>query len=449
MRIPLSLVGLVLAFATFAQAPQRMTFQAVVRDAANDLVVSAPVSVRISVLQGSANGTAVFVETHGQQTNPLGLVTLEVGGGTAVSGSFASINWAQGPYFLRIESDVTGGTNYTVTGTQQLLSVPYALYAATSGNGGSSSLDAAYDGGSVIAADAGPVTVNMSGTTTTGIAVNSAVANSSAVLATHSGAGVGLRAESTNAANTFAAIQGNTNSSVAENSAILGFNTGAGYAIAGQVPSTATGSSAILGSNLRSNGGNGIFGIGYTGAAGQAQNAAGYGVSGINNNASSGNALGIGVYGQGFNGVYGQTTDAANGWAGYFSADLGVEGTGYAIGGWLTASDARLKTDIRPITGAIGLLQGLEGKHYTITTKKRAIDGGVEEQQRPQYGLIAQSVEVIFPEMVSEKPLFRHAGDDTLYKTVDYIQLVPVLVEAVKELQQEVERLRAELEERR
>lgn len=446
MRNPLFLAGLLLAMTAAAQAPQRMTFQAVVRDAANELVVSAPVGIRISVLQGSANGTAVFVETHAPQTNPLGLATLEVGGGTAVSGTFAGIDWAQGPYFLRIESDVNGGTNYTVTGTQQLLSVPYALYAATSGNGGSSSLDAAYDGGTMITADAGPVTVNMSGATTTGIAVNSAVANSSAVLATHSGAGVGLRAESTNAANTFAAIQGNTNSSVAENSAILGFNTGAGYAIAGQIPATGTGSSAILGSNLRANGGNGIFGIGHTGVAGQAQNAAGFGTSGINNNASSANALSIGVYGQGFNGVYGQTTDATNGWAGYFTADLGVEGTGYAMGGWVNASDARLKSDIRPITGAIGLLQGLEGKHYMLTTKRRTLDGRVEEERRPQYGLIAQSVEAVFPEMVSEKALFRNAGDDTLYKTVDYIQLVPVLVEAVKELQQEVERLRAELE---
>ncbi len=443
------MIGLLLAMTAAAQAPHRMTFQAVVRNATNDLVISSPVGVRISVLQGSANGTAVFVETHGQQTNPLGLVTLEVGGGTAVSGTFADINWAQGPYFLRIESDVTGGTNYTVTGTQQLLSVPYALYAATSGNGGASSLDAAYNGGSVIAADAGPVTVNMSGTTTTGIAVNTTVANSSAVLATHSGAGVGLRAESTNAANTFAAIQGNTNSSVAENSAILGFNTGAGYAIAGQIPVTGTGSSAILGSNMRTTGGNGVFGIGYTGLAGQAQNAAGFGVSGINNNTSSANALSIGVYGQGFNGVYGQTTDAANGWAGYFTADIGVEGTGYAVGGWVNASDARLKSDIRPITGAIGLLQGLEGKHYLLTTKHRTLEGRVEERQRPQYGLIAQAVEKVFPEMVTEKALFMNAGDETMYKTVDYIQLVPVLVEAVKELQQEVERLRAELEQRR
>jgi|GEM_PF-1411454 hypothetical protein len=449
MRVPFSLIAVVMATVLAAQAPQRMTFQAVVRDAANELVVSSPVGIRISVLQGAPNGTPVFVETHAPQTNPLGLATLEVGGGMAVAGSFAGIDWAQGPYFLRIETDVTGGTDYTVTGTQQLLSVPYALYAATSGSGGATSLDAAYDGGTVITADAGPVTVNVSGATTTGIAVNSAVANSSAVLATQSGVGVGLRAESTNAGNTFAAIQGNTNSSVPENSAILGFNTGAGYAIAGQIPSTATGSSAILGSNLRTNGGNGVFGIGYGGVAGQAQNAAGFGVSGINNNASSGNALAIGVYGQGFNGVYGQTTDAANGWAGYFTADLGLEGTGYAMGGWVNVSDARLKSDIRPITGAIGLLQQLDGKHYTLTTKRRTIDGAVEHQQRRQYGLLAQSVESVFPEMVSEKALFLNTGDDTLYKTVDYIQLVPVLVEAVKELQQEVERLRAELEELR
>ena len=121
--------------AAFAQAPQKFSYQAIVRDAGNSLVVTQPVGVQISILQGSATGSAVYVETHTVTTNANGLMTLEIGAGTVVSGDFAAIDWANGPYFLKTETDPTGGTDYTIEGTQQLMSVPYALYAATSGNG--------------------------------------------------------------------------------------------------------------------------------------------------------------------------------------------------------------------------------------------------------------------------------------------------------------------------
>jgi formylglycine-generating enzyme required for sulfatase activity len=85
-------------------------------------------------LQGSANGSAVYAETHAPQTNANGLATLEIGGGTLFSGNFANINWANGPFFVKTETDPNGGNNYTITNTSQLLSVPYALYAATAGN---------------------------------------------------------------------------------------------------------------------------------------------------------------------------------------------------------------------------------------------------------------------------------------------------------------------------
>jgi hypothetical protein len=90
--------------------------------------------MQISILQGSANGTAVYVETQTPTTNTNGLVSLEVGGGTVLSGNFSTIDWANGPYFIKTETDPAGGTNYTITGTSQLLSVPYAMYAAASGS---------------------------------------------------------------------------------------------------------------------------------------------------------------------------------------------------------------------------------------------------------------------------------------------------------------------------
>jgi uncharacterized protein (TIGR02145 family) len=112
-----------------AQAPQGISYQAVVRDAQNELVSNAPVSVRISILQGSVEGTAVFVETHQLQTNTNGLVSLVIGQGNQVVGSFEQISWPDGPYFIKTETDPGGGSNYGIVGVTELLSVPYALFA--------------------------------------------------------------------------------------------------------------------------------------------------------------------------------------------------------------------------------------------------------------------------------------------------------------------------------
>ena len=113
----------------FAQAPNKMSYQAVIRNTSGALVTSTSVGMQISILQGSASGTAVYLETQTPTSNANGLVSIEIGGGTVVSGNFATIDWATGPYFVKTETDLAGGTNYSVTGTSQLLSVPYALYA--------------------------------------------------------------------------------------------------------------------------------------------------------------------------------------------------------------------------------------------------------------------------------------------------------------------------------
>lgn len=129
------IIALFIGYTVHAQSPQRMSYQAVVRNSANDLVSNTTVGTRVTLLQGSSTGTVVYVETHSITTNLNGLMSLEIGGGTVVSGSFSTINWGVGPYFVKTETDPTGGTNYNISGTQQLLSVPYALYAANAGGG--------------------------------------------------------------------------------------------------------------------------------------------------------------------------------------------------------------------------------------------------------------------------------------------------------------------------
>jgi len=120
--------------ALFAQAPEKFTYQAVVRNATNNLVINAPVGVRVSILQGGVNGTLVYMETQTAVTNANGLITLQIGGGNVQQGNFADIDWASGSYFLKTETDPNGGNDYSVISTQQLLSVPYALYAKEAAN---------------------------------------------------------------------------------------------------------------------------------------------------------------------------------------------------------------------------------------------------------------------------------------------------------------------------
>ncbi len=129
-KIFFPLLLLLTAFtAVWAQVPQQISYQSVIRDGNNKVLAASTVGIKISLLQGSATGSAVYVETHRKTTNANGLVTLEIGTGTVLSGSFASINWANGPYLIKTETDPTGGTNYGIPGIAPLNSVPYALYA--------------------------------------------------------------------------------------------------------------------------------------------------------------------------------------------------------------------------------------------------------------------------------------------------------------------------------
>ena len=136
MKKIVTLIITVLCAATlFAQSPEKFTYQAVVRNASNVLVVNAPVGVRVSILQGGINGNLAYMETQTAVTNANGLITLQIGGGSVQQGVFADIDWANGPYFLKTETDPNGGSDYSVTSVQQLLSVPYALYSKEAGNG--------------------------------------------------------------------------------------------------------------------------------------------------------------------------------------------------------------------------------------------------------------------------------------------------------------------------
>jgi hypothetical protein len=123
--------AILITLSIWAQSPQKMSYQAVVRNSLDQLVTNHAVGMRVSILQGSSSGAVVYTETQTPTTNANGLVSIEIGGGTG----FNAINWASGSYFLKTETDPTGGTNYTITGTSQILSVPYSLYTNEAANG--------------------------------------------------------------------------------------------------------------------------------------------------------------------------------------------------------------------------------------------------------------------------------------------------------------------------
>ncbi len=132
MKFALSLLLFVtITLNVFSQSPEKMSYQAIIRAKDNSLVINSKISLRIIVHQSTITGPNAYQETHLITTNNNGLVSLEIGTGTNVTGKFSTIAWEKGPYFIETQVDVTGGTNYNITGVTQLLSVPYALHAKT------------------------------------------------------------------------------------------------------------------------------------------------------------------------------------------------------------------------------------------------------------------------------------------------------------------------------
>mgnify|MGYP001002958349 CR=1 FL=1 len=129
MRKIFTLIAAVLFTASvFAQSPQKMSYQAVIRNSSNALVTNTQIGMEINIRQGSPTGTVVYTETQTPTTNANGLVSIEIGGGAG----FSTINWANGPYFIETKTAIVPPlTTYTITGTSQLLTVPYALHAKT------------------------------------------------------------------------------------------------------------------------------------------------------------------------------------------------------------------------------------------------------------------------------------------------------------------------------
>jgi len=127
------LIGLFICSGILAQVPQKISYQAVIRNSAGELLRNQYIGVRISILQGTPEGHVIYKELFNPnpQTNANGLVTFLIGGGIPITGSFSAIDWANGPHFIHIEADPSGGTDYSIVGTNPFLTVPYSFHSQT------------------------------------------------------------------------------------------------------------------------------------------------------------------------------------------------------------------------------------------------------------------------------------------------------------------------------
>ncbi len=134
--LPLITIFIFGVISTFAQAPKGINYQGVARDNEGAPYTSKTIAVRISILKDAPDGEVEYSETHKPQTNQFGLFTLVIGQGTKITGDFAFISWAVGNKWLQVEIDPNGGNLFSLAGSQQLMTVPYAFYAEYAGNGG-------------------------------------------------------------------------------------------------------------------------------------------------------------------------------------------------------------------------------------------------------------------------------------------------------------------------
>lgn len=510
--ILLCFLGLATICYTIAQnSPQAFKYQAVARDINGNEIKNKAINFRLSLLQGSTVGVSVYTETHSITTNDFGVANITVGDGTVVSGVFANINWGANSHFLKVEMDANGGTNYQLMGTSQLLSVPYALFAGqtnstklkTGGGIGKtgdsiySTLPVAnqYQAGTGISITGTAPNFTISSTITGGGNTFSDTFwrySSAGRAFTYGNIGInrlpntrkldilGNTSDATPNVVRVRAIPSTTSASLtqsglsafvsggsgsyfnhalygsitATNTGSQGFNTGVyGYSDSGELVSR-----GISGLAVGKTGGNnqGVFGR----ADGVNNSSNNTGVFGYSLNSSVSN---IGVMGQadqstaGNNfGVYGRASNGSVSTAGYFEGD--VTYTGNLTG----PSDAKLKENVQPFSNALTLLNSLQPKTYQFI--QTGVYGKIGLPKGLQYGLIAQDVEVLFPNLVKNSVGFIQSPNvsavegsalDTTqsklpqkyeFKSINYTGLIPVMIQAIKEQQAQIELLQQQNE---
>lgn len=459
------LTGQILLFLSFSfsQAPQKMNYQAVARNSGGVAQQNQNIGLRFTVHDIMPNGTIVYQETQNSTTNQFGLFMAEIGSGTVTTGTFAGIDWASGNKYLQVEIDAIGGTTFTDMGTSQLLSVPFALFARSSANvWGSTGHIPKFLGvhsltNSQIYDDASNV----------GIGTTSPFSKLSvAVSTTDASAGISITNALTGG-KTIAINQGQvgklnfTEPGVTDlvtmdfNNNRVGINnTSPAYPL----HVTTNDLSGIAGYFVNYNVGTGLWGTCSSGVGVHAEGGTvgvygrAYDYSGTLNRGASGQAgngnINEGVYGYASGGtaaygIAGYASGATTNWAGYFTGSVYASGT-------FQSSDRKLKSAVMPLSNALSIVNRLNPCNYIYKTeeyKQMSLPEGLH------YGLIADEVEKVLPNVVKEavQPAEyekhdwgngKKINDEVHFMSVNYTEIIPILIGAVKELKKEIEEMK-------
>jgi len=488
MKHFLIILSILFCFSTCeAQAPLKMSYQAVIRNNVNALLANQTVGMRISVLQTSASGTPVFIETQTPTTNENGLVSLEIGAGNLVIGNFSSIDWSNGPYFIKTETDLTGGNNYSIISTQQLLSVPYALYASTSGSSipGPQGLQ----GPQGLPGPTGLLTSGATAGNTPYWNGASWVTGSSNFFNNGGNIGIGT----INPQSKFHIVRelnGSDNIAFRTNITSLGgasdnlsvANWTTIQGTIGDLTAVEGNSSGLNSLAFRT----GVLGIGSEGLYSRGVEGQSVEFNDNPNNVNEGlvgfarnsNFSNMAVYGRCYDdesptglgdhyglvgiseclssagvnyGVYAEAFNAAYNYAGFFNGDVIVAGT------LNNPSDERLKTNIKPMKSSLDIIRQLTPVEYDY--KQDESIKLLNLSQKHQYGFIAQDLQQVLPDLVSNQKLnsTMHGGASSKNESkmhglgqsnesmeflgINYTSIIPFLVQGMKEQDEKIREL--------
>mgnify|MGYP006267371059 CR=1 FL=1 len=434
-----------------------MSYQAVVRDASGQLITNSTVGMRVSIIKDDPDGPAEYVETHTPTTNANGLATLEIGEGTAVSGTFFFIEWRSGSHYVKTETDPNGGTNYTISGTSQLLSVPYALYSNIAGVSTAwtlvgDNITSVPEGNVGIGTGAFIPESKLQVEADDAIRIYGTQGNFNHGGTLHFGDGNIVYLEEYEDDN----LKLKANKTWVDSDVWVGpdpfqLNTGVDaskfevkgnqVAVRGQV--------SVPSDNVDWNRGVAGFVEGGTGTNWGVYGAASNGINSVGvygfGSASISTSTGVHGFAQGnfSRGVYGEASGALA-LAGAFNGDVNY--TGELMG----PSDAKLKKEVMALDGALEKVLQLQPKTYLFKTDEFT---DLNLPTGAQMGFIAQEVQDIFPGVVHETAHVAHPkpGEDTELRTTEYISInylsfIPVLTKAIQEQQEEIESLKKEKE---
>lgn len=491
MKVLVSVFIFLFGITGFSQAPDFFKYQSIARSVSGDVLANSTLGIRISIHTIIPTGLVIFQETHTVATNQFGLFSLSIGGGNAVSGSIQAIDWANGAKYIEVEGDFSGGTNYETFGTTQLVSVPYALYAASSGNSflpngtanGNTpfwnglewvvnSANLFHDGQSVGIGTAAPLQkLQVQGNIN--ISLDSSYMINNRKILWEKGT-----------ANIFVGKNAGNSNSIGFSNAFLGYNSGAFNSVGSQntflgAESGTTNVDGMMNSFVGRRAGfqntngnentfigafsgqsntegqhNSFFGVttGNSNTLGQENTFIGAHAGYFNNlgsyNSFIGNFSALGNLSGNYNTIIGFEANVASGNlsnAGAFGSGAIVNASNSVIigntavtsiggqVGWGTFSDRRLKTGITKNTLGLAFIQKLQPVDYSFATKG--------QENLIYSGLIAQDVEEILESLNCGFSGLVKPQNDADFYSIRYAEFVIPLINAVKEQQQQIEKL--------